>query len=419
MRWGSAGWSAAAWCIWLLGLSLLTVSGQQPGLLLDPEHHANQNEGKQVKQKVNQQNSHFLKVVESSLLKMLGLKTRPKPTKKLNAPQFMMDLYKQQKHGTKDVTINLIESSNTVRSFSHLEKDNSLQDYGDSHTVDFFYNISSIPSTESLTASELRIHCQMFNGSLITTDKTKPRSRHHSHRIEVYEVLWPASQRREPITRLIDVRVIKPDSAPFWETFDVHQAVLKWRQSPNKNYGLQVKVSDSLGRSVSAPHVRLKRSSEMSKEQWVHHQPLLVTYSNDGRKAKDRTKRAANSKGSKHKRRSKGNHLKKKKQQQCKRHELYVDFSDVGWDDWIVAPPGYNAFFCHGECDLFPLPEYINTTNHAIVQSLVHSVNPKAVPLPCCVPTELSSISMLYLDEYEKVVLKNYQDMVVEGCGCR
>jgi bone morphogenetic protein 2/4 len=35
------------------------------------------------------------------------------------------------------------------------------------------------------------------------------------------------------------------------------------------------------------------------------------------------------------------------------------------------------------------------------------------------VPTELSPISMLYLDEYEKVVLKNYENMVVEGCGCR
>ena len=113
------------------------------------------------------------------------------------------------------------------------------------------------------------------------------------------------------------------------------------------------------------------------------------------------------------------NYSRKKKQQYCRRHELYVDFQDVGWNDWIVAPPGYDAYYCHGNCDMFPLPEYINTTNHAIVQSLVHSKNPKAVPLPCCVPTELTPISMLYLDEYEKVVLKNYQDMVVQGCGCR
>ena len=79
----------------------------------------------------------------------------------------------------------------------------------------------------------------------------------------------------------------------------------------------------------------------------------------------------------------------------------YVDFAEVGWNDWIVAPPGYNAQFCHGDCP-FPL-----------------AVDPSAVPRSCCVPTELSPISMLYLDEYEKVVLKNYENMVVEGCGCR
>jgi bone morphogenetic protein 2/4 len=48
----------------------------------------------------------------------------------------------------------------------------------------------------------------------------------------------------------------------------------------------------------------------------------------------------------------------------------------------------------------------------------MNSVDPK-VPNVCCVPTTLTPISMLYMDEYEKVVLKNYQDMVVEGCGCR
>ena len=90
---------------------------------------------------------------------------------------------------------------------------------------------------------------------------------------------------------------------------------------------------------------------------------------------------------------------------------LYVDFSHVGWNDWIVAPPGYDAHFCQGECN-FPLADHMNATNHAIVQSMVNSMNPSAVPRACCVPTELSPISMLYLDEYEKVVLKNYENMV-------
>jgi len=85
---------------------------------------------------------------------------------------------------------------------------------------------------------------------------------------------------------------------------------------------------------------------------------------------------------------------------------------------WIVAPDGYNAYYCQGDCN-FPLAHHLNSTNHAIVQTLVNSVDPTAVPKACCVPTELSAISMLYLDEWDKVVLKNYQDMVVEACGCR
>lgn len=97
---------------------------------------------------------------------------------------------------------------------------------------------------------------------------------------------------------------------------------------------------------------------------------------------------------------------------------MYVDFTDVGWNDWIVAPPGYDAFYCAGDC-IFPLADHMNTTNHAIVQTLVNSATPSVVPRACCVPTLLNSISMLYLDEENKVVLKNYQDMAVLGCGCR
>lgn len=102
----------------------------------------------------------------------------------------------------------------------------------------------------------------------------------------------------------------------------------------------------------------------------------------------------------------------------CRRHTLQIDFEMLGWKDWIVAPPTYDAYFCQGECQ-FPLQAHLNATNHAIVQSIVHSVRPAAAPKPCCVPTELSPISMLYLDEFDSVTLRTYQDMVVQGCGCR
>ncbi|XP_077473306.1 protein DVR-1 [Stigmatopora argus] len=102
----------------------------------------------------------------------------------------------------------------------------------------------------------------------------------------------------------------------------------------------------------------------------------------------------------------------------CKARRLYVDFKDVGWQDWIIAPQGYMANYCHGECP-FPLSDSLNSTNHAILQTLVHSLDPGSTPQPCCVPVRFSPISMLYYDNNDNVVLRHYQDMVVDECGCR
>uniref|UniRef100_A0A3B3S2V0 Bone morphogenetic protein 6 n=1 Tax=Paramormyrops kingsleyae TaxID=1676925 RepID=A0A3B3S2V0_9TELE len=101
----------------------------------------------------------------------------------------------------------------------------------------------------------------------------------------------------------------------------------------------------------------------------------------------------------------------------CKKHELYVSFRELGWQDWIIAPEGYAANYCDGECS-FPLNAHMNATNHAIVQTLVHLMNPENVPKPCCAPTKLNAISVLYFDDNSNVILKKYKNMVVRACGC-
>merc|ERR1712071_687533 len=101
----------------------------------------------------------------------------------------------------------------------------------------------------------------------------------------------------------------------------------------------------------------------------------------------------------------------------CQKKNLYVSFRDLGWQDWIIAPDGYAAFYCNGECS-FPLNAHMNASNHAIVQTLVHLMNPYKVPKPCCAPIKLSSISVLYFDDNPNVILKKYRNMVVKSCGC-
>ncbi|KAG3282848.1 bone morphogenetic protein 8b [Ictidomys tridecemlineatus] len=97
--------------------------------------------------------------------------------------------------------------------------------------------------------------------------------------------------------------------------------------------------------------------------------------------------------------------------------DLYVSFQDLGWLDWVIAPRGYSAYYCEGECS-FPLDSCMNATNHAILQSLVHLMKPDAVPKACCAPTKLSATSVLYYDSSNNVILRKHRNMVVKACGC-
>lgn len=317
------------------------------------------------------------------------------------------------------------------------------------------FDLASLPAEEALKAGELRLYrspdglisweAERTTNSGRTEDEstdnrhqperkvTKENKWRRKQQVLIHEVVRPARNGGEPIHRLLDSKIVDVRDEG-WMTFDVLPALLRWREQPKRNYGLWLemkRVNDEALSDIQHFHLRKRRSSSRRKRRsiagsteeeteeeeeekqldqldlrWASQQPLLVTYSDDGR-SRVRSKRAAEKK-----------HKRKGRRDNCRRQSLYVDFNDVGWNDWIVAPPGYHAYYCHGDCP-FPLPDHLNTTNHAIVQTLVHSVNPSAVPRACCVPTELSSISMLYIDEYDKVVLKNYHDMVVEACGCR
>ncbi|XP_046407313.1 protein decapentaplegic-like [Ischnura elegans] len=110
---------------------------------------------------------------------------------------------------------------------------------------------------------------------------------------------------------------------------------------------------------------------------------------------------------------------KKPPRNSCRRQPLYVDFAEINYDTWIVAPDGYEAYQCVGKC-FFPVSEHLSPTKHAILQTLVHSVSPRKASRACCVPTRLESISVLYVDQNGVLTYHfSYEDMVVAECGCR
>lgn len=356
--------------------------------------------------------------IEKNLLSLFGFPKRPKIDRsKVVIPEAMKQLYAQiMGHDLVD-SVNVpkeglnTRNANTVRSFTHEEShiDDRFKHH---HRFRLMFNVSNIPRSEKLRAAELTLNRDAIEDL---------RARSVQHQILVYDIVRPGVKgKRAPSFLLIDSKTVKINETSSISV-DVLPAVDRWLRSPKQNHGLFIQVtSKSKRKPQSTPehhHVRLRRSIDESHDKWSHKQPLLFTYTDDGRH-KQRPIRDAISNANRARRAPMRNRRRKNGSETCQRRPLYVDFSDVGWSDWIVAPPGYEAYYCHGDCQ-FPIADHLNTTNHAIVQTLVNSINPSLAPKACCVPTQLSSISMLYLNEQNKVVLKNYQDMTVVGCGCR
>lgn len=113
------------------------------------------------------------------------------------------------------------------------------------------------------------------------------------------------------------------------------------------------------------------------------------------------------------KRESKG---KRKGNRFCKLKRWYVTFDDMGWD-WVIAPPmGFTANLCTGSCT-FPLVDYMNATNHAIIQTLRNSIYGKPRKA-CCAPKEMEPLTVIFMDGEDIITLKKYPDMVVKSCAC-
>ncbi|XP_053496574.1 growth/differentiation factor 10b [Ictalurus furcatus] len=103
----------------------------------------------------------------------------------------------------------------------------------------------------------------------------------------------------------------------------------------------------------------------------------------------------------------------------CARRYLRVDFADIGWSEWILAPKAFDAYYCAGTCG-FPMPKVVHPSNHATIQSIVRAVGiVPGVPEPCCIPEKMSELAVLFLDTSRNMVLKLYSNMSVETCACR
>ncbi|KAG6923135.1 inhibin beta C subunit [Chelydra serpentina] len=107
------------------------------------------------------------------------------------------------------------------------------------------------------------------------------------------------------------------------------------------------------------------------------------------------------------------------KSRTCCRKQFFVDFKEIGWEDWIIQPEGYRMDYCTGPCPahVAGMPG-LAASFHTAVLNLIKANDAHAAFSSCCVPTRRRPLSLLYYDQDSNVVKTDIPDMVVDACGC-
>ncbi|TWW63901.1 Inhibin beta B chain [Takifugu flavidus] len=104
----------------------------------------------------------------------------------------------------------------------------------------------------------------------------------------------------------------------------------------------------------------------------------------------------------------------------CCRQQFYIDFRLIGWNDWIIAPSGYLGNYCEGNCPAYMpgVPSSASSFHTVVVnQYRLRGMGPGSMN-SCCIPTKLSTMSMLYFDDEYNIVKRDVPNMIVDECGC-
>ncbi|XP_076327160.1 bone morphogenetic protein 7-like [Tachypleus tridentatus] len=377
----------------------------------------------------------------NKLFKIFDINSPGERNRHMKPPQYMLDLYKSQVSSNGDIKSSNPYKVSIVRSFSDKDR---------KHRFHFYFNITgTVPSTESVKKAEFHLYKMKPKQ---TVRRKSENMKFNLLELRVYQVMQTSNLNKEN-NRLLDIRNVSTHTVG-WQVFHVKPAIVDWLDNPKQNLGLIITARTIPGNKTKKGIIRFAKHHN----QHVNKQPILVLFneektakqssfpdfksydfhgtpkhnlfpsnyhdlvpslghSMDSQESKDfiaRTRRSTENQEYLFNETSTATN----QSLGCNRFEMYVNFEQIGWSDWIIFPKGYSAFYCKGGCD-FPLGQNEYPSNHATVQSIVNTLNLiDGVPKPSCVPNKLSPFLLLYQDDGGNFVLRQYSNMVAESCGC-
>ncbi|XP_024141514.1 growth/differentiation factor 2 [Oryzias melastigma] len=361
---------------------------------------------------------NLLESLKEGFLRQLNLSEVPQENFKVSPPQFMVELYKKYSSDRLAAPQSDVIRSFTVQEIPVSETNNSRS----KHRLQFGV---SIPGHEKITTAELQL---LF----LPDGRSKVASQSPKTTVKVYQADAGASSSQTPL--LLGKEAVGWKSS--WVTFDVTTAVQRWARSGRGAAAFDVVVerrdcgaspgtasclnmSLSVGDNSSAALIvfsddlgnRRRKKNEELREMILHEEETLLHSGADWYRGNQIPNEVP---GAQPPRRPK----RKAEREYCRRSSLKVNFKDIGWDSWIVAPPEYDAFECRGQC-YYPLTDESTPSKHALIQTLMNIRDPRKASMACCVPIKLDPITVMYQENGRLTIRYLYEEMKVAECGCR
>lgn len=103
----------------------------------------------------------------------------------------------------------------------------------------------------------------------------------------------------------------------------------------------------------------------------------------------------------------------------CCKETFHLSFKEIGWDDWILHPEGYDANFCRGSClnDLSTLRFHHSEVLLRFIQDNKDTAEEKGISM-CCTPSVMSPLMIVYRTDENIIYQKSIENMQVEACNC-
>lgn len=289
------------------------------------------------------------------------------------------------------------------------------------------FNVS-IPNHEKINTAEL----QLF--FFFPDQELKVGSNSFKATVKVYEASH--NDFISPSQLLVGKEVT--GSRSTWSTFDVTTAIQNWIKSgcgttvfdvvvDKKHCGVDhgeegstcLNMSVSVGDNTSAALIvfsndlssRRRETKKELREMILHEEETILHSGADWNRGNQLPNEIPETQ---HPRRKK----RRVEREYCRRTSLMVNFKDIGWNSWIVAPPEYDAFECRGLC-YHPLTDESTPSKHALIQTLMNIRDPKKANMACCVPIKLDPITVMYRENGRITIRHLYEEMKVAACGCR